>query len=96
MPRYKTGVSRKDKTRNGNIRQTLGIEEKLTDKVREGLQRWFGHAHGRGNTYVGKKAMTLRIGNRKRGRSNRRWSDCTKEDLNSVLAVGADAQARVS
>jgi len=40
--------------------------------------------------------MALTVGKRKRARSKRRWSDCTKEDLNSIGAVDEDTQDRVS
>jgi len=35
MLRYEVGVARKDKTRNENIRKTLGIESKFSDKIKE-------------------------------------------------------------
>ena len=33
---------------------------------------------------------------RKEGRPKRRWSECTTEDLNSIGAVGAEVQGRMS
>jgi len=46
---------------------------------------------------IRKKAMALTVGKTKRGRSKRRWSDYTKEDLHSIIgAVGTDAQDSVS
>jgi len=42
--RHKTGVSRKEKTRDHNSRQALGIEEKFSDEIRERRPRWFGQS----------------------------------------------------
>ncbi|XP_047480235.1 uncharacterized protein LOC125032891 [Penaeus chinensis] len=81
MMRYEVGVSRKDKVRNINIRETLGIEKKLTDKIKENRRRWFGHVYGRDERYVGKRVMKMTVGKRTRRRPERRWSDCNKEDL---------------
>lgn len=66
------------------------MEERFMDKFRESHLRWFGHVS---RMTVGKKTMT--VGKRKRGGPKRRWSDCTKEELNSIGAVGEDAKDRV-
>jgi len=61
--RYETNVSRKDNIRTKSIRQTLGIEEKFTDKMRERL-RWFGHVHRKGR----RRRRRKRRGRRSSGR----------------------------
>ncbi|XP_047491860.1 uncharacterized protein LOC125041127 [Penaeus chinensis] len=94
--RYEVGVARKDKVRDENIRERLGIEKKLTDKIKESRLRWFGHVDRRDESYVGKRVMKMTAGKRKRGRPKRRWSDCNKEDLVSVGAVARDAAERIS
>ncbi|XP_047481263.1 uncharacterized protein LOC125033634 [Penaeus chinensis] len=90
------GVARKDKVRNENIRDRLGIEKKLTDKIKESRLKWFGHVYRRDESYVGKRVMKMTEGKRKRGRPKRRWSDCNKEDLVSVGAEARDAAERNS
>ncbi|XP_047477347.1 uncharacterized protein LOC125030973 [Penaeus chinensis] len=90
------GVARKDKVRNENIRERLGIEKELTDKIKESRLRWFGHVYRRDESYVGKRVMKMTVGKRKRGRPKRHWSDCNKEDLVNVGAVARDAAERMS
>ncbi|XP_047486800.1 uncharacterized protein LOC125037643 [Penaeus chinensis] len=96
MMRYEVGVARKDKVRNENIGERLGIEKKLTDKIKESRLRWFGHVYRRDESYVRKRVMKMTAGKGKRGRPKRRWSDCNKEDLVSVGAVARDAAERIS
>jgi len=62
-------VSRKDKIRTKSIRQTLGIEEKFTDKMRESRLRWFGHVHRKG-----RRRRRRRRKRRRRKRRGRRSS----------------------
>jgi len=49
----------------------IALLRKLTNKVRESCQRWYGHAHRRENDYIGKMAMALAVGRKKRGRAKR-------------------------
>lgn len=39
------GHTRNDKIRNKNIRDKVGLTF-VVDKIREAIQRWFGHGHG--------------------------------------------------
>ena len=94
MLRYELGVTREDRIRNVDIRQTLEIEKKLMDNIKERRLRWFGHVSRRDENYVGKRVMNMVVGTRKRGRPKRRWSDCNREDLESIGAVTNDAKDR--
>jgi len=41
-----------------------------------------------GERRVGKRVMAIKVGKRKGGRLKRRWSDCNREDLDSIGVVG--------
>ena len=71
MLRWMKGVTRKDRERNVDVRKELQVRE-LSDKLREGRLRWYGHVRRRENNYVGNRVMRMNTGRRKRGRSKRR------------------------
>ena len=63
-----------DKKRNEYVRGTAKIE-KLGDKLRNAMLRWYGH--------VKRREVP---GRRKRGRPRRRWMDLAREDMERVEA----------
>ena len=51
-------------------------------KVQERRMRWYGHVMIRDEEYVGKRVMGIEVQeSRSRGRPNKRWVDCVKDDL---------------
>ena len=43
---------------------------------------WYGHVMGRGEHYVGRRAIEMKVqGRRKRGRPKRRWLDKVRDDI---------------
>ena len=94
MLRFAMGVMRKDKIRNEHIRITLKIE-RLGMKMRDGRLRWYGHIMRRGQEYVERKMMEMKLqGKRKRGRPKRRFVDLIKEDMGEVGAKETDVEDR--
>ena len=94
MLRFAMGVTRKDKIRNKYMRGTVNVE-RLGMKMREGRLRWYGHAMGRDQEYVGRKMMKMELlGKKKRGRPKRRFLDVVKEDMGEVGAKETDVENR--
>ena len=55
---------------------------KITKKVQERRLKWYGHAMRRGENYVGRRAIAMKVQGRwKRGRPKRRWLDKVKDDI---------------
>ena len=52
--RWAMGVTRKDKIRNGYVRETAKIA-KLGNKLRNARLRWYGYVKKREEDYVGKR-----------------------------------------
>ena len=80
------GVTRRDRRRNNDIRERLGIRNNILDTIRERRLRWFGHVLRRlpesilGGAYVGDFAAR-----RPRGRPPKRWRDQVVEDIGQPL-----------
>ena len=79
----------KDKIKNEYVRGMAKIA-KLGDKLRSTKSRWYGHVKKR-ESYVEKRMVEMAItGQRKRGRSKRRWMDLVREDMEMVGAREGD------
>jgi len=81
MLRWMCGVSRRDRVRNDDIRNRVGVTA-IARKVQEKRLTWYGHVLRREEDYVGRRMMELQVqGSRGRGRPKRRWQDRVNEDL---------------
>ena len=81
MLRWMCGVTKLDKIRNERIRGTTKVEE-ITKKVQERRLKWQGHVMRREEDYVGRRAMVMKVQERrKKGRTKRRWLDKVKDDI---------------
>ena len=50
--------------------------------MQESRLKWYGHVLRREDEYVGKRMMAMEVpGNRRRGRTKRRWLDSIRNDL---------------
>lgn len=68
MLRWVSGITRKDRTRNGYIR---GVEKvgHLGKEIRESMLRWYGHVQRRKKYFMGRRVKKINLeGSRRRGR----------------------------
>ena len=94
MLRWILGVSLRDKKRNEDIRETLGVAC-ITDKVREARMRWYGHVMRKEDDNCIKRIMNAEVyGRRSRGRQKKRWRDMIQEDLKTLKLKKEDAANR--
>ena len=69
----------------GVFREKLGIAT-ITNKMREGRLRWFGHVKRRHVSAPVRRVEAISvIGSRRRGRPKLRWEDRLKLDLKELL-----------
>jgi hypothetical protein len=74
------GVTLKQHLSNEAMRRRLGIDC-VSDVVRLGRLRWFGHVERKGNEWV-RKCMDVKVdGNAGRGRPRKSWMECVKDDM---------------
>ena len=79
------GISRLQKIRNDDIRQSLGIQTTLLDKVVQRRLRWFGHVERMPADRIPHNALHARFeGKRNKGRPRLRWIDNINEDITSL------------
>ena len=77
-------ISRLQKIRNDDIRQALGVEKTLLDKVVQRRLRWFGHVERMAVDRIPHIALHARFeGKRNKGRPRQRWIDNITEDITS-------------
>ena len=70
------GVTRRDRTRNADIRAIIGVTETIEDTLNAMRLRWFGHVVRSAETNLIKASYTNNFeGRRRRGRQRKRWSD---------------------
>ena len=75
------GVTRLDKIRNTIIRETLGLEDTILDRIAQKRLRFFGHVNRMKPTRYPNILLTANIhGDRPRGRPAKKWLDCVKAD----------------
>ena len=66
MLRLSLGVTRMDKIRNEYIRGTAHVG-RFGEKTREARLRWYGHALGKDDGYIGRRVLRMELpGKRKR------------------------------
>ena len=76
------GVSRRQHIRNTIIRDKLGQQETLVQKIQTRRLTWFGHVTRMKTTQFPNMALHCNIeGNRSRGRPRKQWIDNIKQDL---------------
>ncbi|XP_021974416.1 uncharacterized protein LOC110869471 [Helianthus annuus] len=81
MLRWMCGHTRLDKIRNEVFRVRLGVAC-ISDKIKEGRLRWFGHVRRRQMTDPIRIVETLTIdGRRCRGRPKMTWNERIRQDL---------------
>ncbi|KAJ0587063.1 hypothetical protein HanIR_Chr04g0158951 [Helianthus annuus] len=81
MLRWMCGHTRLDRIRNEVFRERLGVAS-ITDKIKEGRLRWFGHVKWRQTTEPVRVVETLTVeGRRGRGRPKLTWDEQIRHDL---------------
>src|SRR5580692_7234761 len=81
MVRRMCGVSIKKHLSNEELRGRLGIDF-VSDVVRRGRLRWFGHVERKGDEWVRKSMEDLKVeGNAGRGRPRKTWLECVKDNM---------------
>jgi hypothetical protein len=82
MLRWICGHTRRDRIRNYDIRERLGVTP-FEEKLIQHRLRWFGHMQRRIAEAPIRNGVIRRIDNKKRGRglSNLTWEESVKRDL---------------
>jgi hypothetical protein len=82
MLRYICGHTRRDRVRNDDIRERLGVAP-VEEKLVQHRLRWFGHMQWRPVEASIRNEVIRRTGNKKRGRGrpNLIWEVSVKRDL---------------
>ena len=94
MLRFALDVTKMDTIRNEYIRGTAYVR-RVSEKIREGRLRWYGHVMRRDEAYVGRRMMEMELpGRRRRGRPKRRVMDAVREDMREVGVTEKDAMER--
>ena len=79
------GVSRLDKIRNTKIRQTLGLNYTVIDRITQKRMKFFGHIKRMPQERYPKLLLESRLeGRRPKGRPAKRWTDCIKQDIKMI------------
>ena len=94
MLRWSLGLTRLNRIRNDEVRRRMEVAP-ITEKMREGRLRWYGHVVRSSEHSVASTAMRLNPqGRRPRGRPKMRWMDRIKEDMRNVKVTTEDAHDR--
>jgi hypothetical protein len=82
MLRWICGHTRKDRIRNDNIRDKLGVAP-IQEKLVQHRLRWFGHIQQRPPEALVRSGILSRPENTRRGRGRLRltWEEAIKRDL---------------
>jgi hypothetical protein len=82
MLRWICGNTRRDRVRNDDIRERLGVAP-VEEKLVQHRLRWFGHIQRRPAEAPVRSGIIRRSGNEKRGRGrpNLTWEESVKRDL---------------
>ncbi|XP_072033177.1 uncharacterized protein [Amphiura filiformis] len=79
------GVSRLDKIKNSTIRQSLGMNHTILNRVTQKRLRFFGHIQRMPNTRYPKILLEASIlPQRPKGRPAKKWTDCNKADSSTI------------
>ena len=96
MVRMMCGVSSKDRCRNADLRNRLGICS-VTVALRRSRLRWFGHVERKSEEDWVKRCRELEVvGVRPRGRPKKSWMDVVNSDLRILKIRREDVQDRSS
>ena len=87
------GVMLKDLVESTVIAWRVRVDD-LKEHLRQKRLKWFGHIARRDEEVEIKKVFELKIGQRKRGRSMKRWIDIVEEDMKKRGVVQHDAGDR--
>ena len=94
MIRWMCGVTLKDRNSSEELRKRLGIVS-VSDKVRQGRLRWFGHVERKGTLDWVSACRNIEVdGKRGRGRGRKTWKDCVTDDMKKLMLTQEDAQDR--
>src|SRR5664279_1651646 len=94
MIRWMCGVTLKDRNSSEELRERLGIVS-VSDKVRQGRLRWFGHVGRKGTVDWVSGCRNIEVdGERGRGRSRKTWKECVTNDTKKLMLKQEDAQDR--
>jgi hypothetical protein len=94
MVRHMCGVTLKDRKSSQELRERLEIEG-VTDIIRRGRLRWFGHVERKKDNDLVKACQRLDItGKRGKGRGKKTWRECVEEDMKVLGVREQDAQGR--
>ena len=89
------GVTLRDIKSSEELRQRLGIES-MTEVVRRGRLRWFGHVERKDdNDWVKACQRFEAAGKRGRGRGRKTWRECVVGDMKDLGLQERDVQDRV-
>jgi hypothetical protein len=81
MVRWMCGVSLKNKVPSVELNRRLDIES-VTDVVRRGRLRWFGHVERKNaEDWVSACRNFEVVGARSRGRGKKTWDECVRRDM---------------
>ena len=95
MIRWMCGVTLKDKKSSEDLRKRLGILS-VSDRVRQGRLRWFGHVERRDADDWLSACRRLEVsGEKSRGRYRKTWNECVSDDLKKLHLRKEDVQDRV-
>jgi hypothetical protein len=88
------GVTLKDRKSCEELRCKLGLED-ISDVVRRGRLRWFGHVEHDEDGDCVKACQNSEInGDRGRGRGRKTWRECVWNDMKVMKLKVEDAQDR--
>ena len=95
MMRWMCGVSLRDKVRSEELLHRLGVDG-VTDIVRRGRLRWFGHVERKSeDDWVSACRELVVDGAKGRGRGKKTWMECIREDMRKFGLSKEDEQDRV-
>ena len=78
------GVSLKDRRKSEELQRQLGIEC-VSDVMRHGRLRWYGHVERADRDKWISKCRTLEIeGTRGRGRGKKKWAEVVEKDMKTL------------
>ena len=95
MVRWMCGVSLKDRKRSQELLDCVDIFG-VSERVRLGRLRWFGHVERKGaDDWVSKCRELIVVGDRCRGRGRKTWMECVEDDVVRLHLCRKDALDRM-
>ena len=96
MVRWMCGASLRNKIKSEELRNRLGVES-VSEIVRRGRLRWFGHVERKSDSDWVKSCEKLEVvGKVGRGRGKKTWLQCVNGDMKKLNLRVEDAQDRQS